>query len=208
MKVMRWAWAPLLVGLLVIPDVVGAGSPDRLDHFRAIASRYVTAADEDTDAGSLSELLAVVDSEVRENLESGRPYSSAIFIQERLNAFAEAWGGASLRVLDARPGGSRVTLLGLFTVTQGQPRGSLRFYGRAAGRAAVLAEVTHPGQVELREWPETGQFLVSWSGPETGRGSRPLRRLATPPRRGAGACLDQRRHVSRRPLGHQLRSEE
>jgi hypothetical protein len=171
---MRWRWAPLLLGLLLIPDVVAAGSPDRLEHFRAIASRYVTAADQDTEAGSLSELLAVVDAEVSENLESGRPYSSALFIQERLNAFAEAWGGASLKVVPARAGGSTVTLLGLFTVTQGQPWGSVRFYGRATGRAAVLAEVTHPGQVELQEWPETGQFLVSWSGTETGRGSRPL----------------------------------
>ena len=38
---MRWAWAPLLLGFLLIPDVGAAGSPDRLDHFRAIASRSI-----------------------------------------------------------------------------------------------------------------------------------------------------------------------
>ena len=171
---MRWQWAPPLLGLALTATAVAAGPADRLDHFRVVATRYAEAIDQEADAASLSELFEVADAEVTENLGSGQPFSSAAFIQERLNAFSDAWGGVAFKVVDARRGRHGVALLGLFTVTHGDPRGSLRFYGRADGRTSLLASVIHPGHVEVREWPGAGQFLASWSGAETGRGSRSL----------------------------------
>jgi hypothetical protein len=171
---MRWAWMLAALVSALAASAVTAGPADRLDHFREIASRYVEAADQDADEALLSGLLEVVDAEVSENLGSGPPFSSAAFIQERLNAFSDAWGGAAFKVSKAGHGTSRPALLGLFTVTRGEPRGSLRFYGRSDGRIALLAAVTHEGHVAVDEWPAAGQFLASWFGAETGSGVRAL----------------------------------
>ena len=44
------------------------------------------------------ELFALADEEIVENLATGGPFASPDFIQERLEAFMSAWGGASFRV--------------------------------------------------------------------------------------------------------------
>jgi hypothetical protein len=171
---MWWALALALFAVALTASAMPAGAADRLDHFREIAGRYAEAADQDADDALLSGLFEVVDAEVEENLRSGPPFSSAAFIQERLNAFSDAWGGAALSVVRAGQGTNNSALLGLFTVTRGEPRGSLRFYGRSDGLISLLAAVTHEGHVEVREWPAAGRFLASWFGAETGPGDRAL----------------------------------
>ena len=171
---MRWAGVPALLALALTVTVATAGPTDRLDQFREIAGRYAEATDAGTDGALLSGLFEVADAEISENLGSGPPFSSAAFIQERLNAFSDAWGGAAFKVVTADHGRKEAGLLGLFTVTRGEPRGSLRFYGRSDGRGSLLAAVTHDGHVEVSEWPAAGQLLASWFGAETGPGSRVL----------------------------------
>lgn len=171
---MRWAGVPALLALALTATAATAGPTDRLDQFRAIAGRYVEATDPDADGALLSGLFEVADAEISENLGSGPPFSSAAFIQERLNAFSDAWGGAAFKVVRADQGRTEAGLLGLFTVTRGEPRGSLRFYGRSDGRGSLLAAVTHDGHVEVSGWPAAGRFLASWSGVETGSGSGAL----------------------------------
>jgi hypothetical protein len=165
---------PAALGLLLTASAVMAAPEDRLDHFRAVAGRYAAAAEPDAAAAILPELLDLVDAEIGENLASGHPFASAAFIQERLNAFSDAWGGAVFKVVAIRQGTPGPALLGLVTVMRGEPLGSLRFYGHRRDGTALLAAVTHPGQVDVREWPGAGQLLASWSGAETGRGSRVL----------------------------------
>jgi hypothetical protein len=171
---MRWAWAPALLVSALTASAVTAGPADRLDQFREIAGRYAEATSQEADGALFSGLLEVVDAEVSENLGSGRPFSSPAFIQERLTAFSDAWGGAAFTVVKAGQGTRDLALVGLVTVTRGESLGSLRFYGRADGQVSLLAATTHPGHVEVREWPGTGHLLASWSGAETGRGSRAL----------------------------------
>jgi len=171
---MRWAWALALLAPALTATVETAEAADWLDRFREIAGRYAEGVGPESDTALLSSLLEVVDAEVGENLASGPPFSSVAFIQERLDAFSDAWGGASFKVVDAGRRRGDTALLGLFTVMRGEPRGSLRFYGRSEGQPALLAAVTHQGRVEAREWPGASQFLVSWSSSESGAGSRPL----------------------------------
>jgi len=130
--------------------------------------------DQESDTRLLSELFALVDDEVHDNLASGPPFSSAAFIQERLNAFGDAWGGAAFKVVSVGRGTRAPAMVVLFTVTRGGSLGSLRFYRREVGRSSLLATATHDGLVEIREWPDAGNVLAIWSGPEVGQGSRPL----------------------------------
>jgi hypothetical protein len=169
---MRCRWAPALLALTLTASGVTAGPEDRLDQFREIAARYAEGADPEADAALLSRLFEVVDAEVGENLRSGRPFSSAAFIQERLLAFSDAWGGVTAKIVDAGQKTTDPALLGLVTVTRGEPRGSLRFYGRSGSRFSLLGAALHQGQVEVREWPGPRQFLASWSSPEEGAASR------------------------------------
>jgi hypothetical protein len=172
---MRWAWALALPALALTGNTVTGGPADRLDRFREIAGRYVEVADPTTDEALLSAFFDVVDAEVSENLGSGQPFSSAVFIQERLDAFSDAWGGAAFKVVKTSQGTNEPAMLGLVTITRGEPRGSVRFYGRAGGRVSLLAAATHPGQVDVRAWPRPGEFLATWSGAETGPAGRTLR---------------------------------
>jgi hypothetical protein len=171
---MRWAGTLALLALALTARLETARAADRLDRLREIAGRYAEGVDQEAEAALLSRLFDVVDAEVGENLASGAPFSSVAFIQERLDAFSDAWGGASFKVVDAGREKGDAALLGLFTVTRGEPRGSLRFYRPSRGQPALLAAVTHQGLVEAREWPGARQFLVSWSSPEAGAANRTL----------------------------------
>jgi hypothetical protein len=70
-------------------------------------------------------------------------------------------------------GDKRSPIIGWFTVTQGEPRSSLRIYDRAG---TLLAAVTHEGHLELRPWSTAGarQFLAKWTGEQTGTEARTL----------------------------------
>jgi len=123
----------------------------------------------------LIELWKVVDAEVGDNLRSGEPFASAAFIQSRLDAFSDEWGGASFKVTDPYGSGKRAPIIGLFTLAHGEPRSSFRIYDRAG---ALLTAVTHEGQLDLRPWSTAGgarQFLVSGVGAQTGTERRTVR---------------------------------
>jgi hypothetical protein len=170
---MRAFAALVLVFLLSESAFAAAPASDRLDHFRELARRYAEAPERGVNGPLLSELWSVVDAEVGDNLRSGEPFSSTAFIQSRLDAFSDEWGGASFKVTDA-DGSKRPLIVGLFTLTQGEPRSSLRIYDRTG---TLLAAATHEGQLEFRPWSTAGdrQFLAKWTGAQTGTEARTLR---------------------------------
>ena len=183
---MSWAWASALLALVVAGSAVPAAPGDRLERFKELARQYAEVPDPPVDDPLLSELFGVVDEEVIENLRAGGLFASVAFIQQRLEAFSDEWGGAAFKVADR----SGALTLGLFTLTRGEPRGSLRIYGRPDGKPALLAAVTREGSVEVRAWPNRNgapQFLASWLGPATGRRSRSLHLEIWRQRAGGGA---------------------
>jgi hypothetical protein len=178
----------ILVTWTLVSVALATDALDRRERFNDLALRYAATPDREASAEILSELLALVDDEVIDNLKTGEPFASAAFIQDRLSAFGEDWGGASFSVVQPERGGSDAITLALVTVTSGEPRGALRMYRRAGGVVAVTASSLHDGAPGLHEWPRSSagatQILVSWLGTPTGRGSRPLQleqwRLGTP----------------------------
>src|SRR5262252_10576402 len=144
---MHRPWVSALI-VLALAGTVTAGAPiDRLEQFKQLAHQYVDALDPAAESRLLDALFALADAEVTDNLRSGGPFASIAFIRERLEAFGEEWGGVSFTVSDL-PGPARdSTMLGLFTVTRGEPRGSLRIYEGAAGAASVRTTRTQEGRV-------------------------------------------------------------
>jgi hypothetical protein len=166
------AWAAAILVLALAGAATAAGPADRLDHFRDLARTYAETPEPGVDGPLLSELFQIVDAEIADNLRSGEPFSSTAFIQSRLDAFSDEWGGASFKVTEPSGGVRRAPVIGLFTLTYGEPRSSLRIYDRAG---ALLAASTHAGQLELRPWPSAagaGQFLASWIGAQTSTDAR------------------------------------
>jgi hypothetical protein len=168
--------------------VLAAGLPadattDRLEQFRDLAaSRLALAQLGAGDAGgsAVAELYALVDEEIVENLESGGPFASVAFIQDRLDAFSGAWGGASFHVLRPRGGSaSGPYTIGVFSLSGVPDSGGMRIYARSGGSIGPVRTVTHDGVPEVSEWPPArdgaAQWLVTWLGPASGRGSRPVR---------------------------------
>src|SRR2546427_6933233 len=97
-------WRELLTVALVLAALAGlggaavgaAGVPDRLDRFRELAlarqARAQTGGELTADA--YREMYALLDEEIVESLASGGPFASPGFLQERLDAFGDVWGGA------------------------------------------------------------------------------------------------------------------
>jgi hypothetical protein len=172
---MRALSIALLLALSLAAPAPGAGPADRLDDFRDLARRYAEAPDPDAADALLADLFAIADREVIESLRSGRPFASPAFIQERLEAFAEAWGGVAFEVMPAAGAAATGLTIARFEVTRGEPRGSLRIYGGPQA-PSLLAASTHDGALEVRRWPDAGsdQILASWIGPAGGRASRVL----------------------------------
>src|SRR5262245_34794893 len=171
MSAMRACAVAMLV--LALAAVATAAAPsDRLEHFRDLARQYAEAPEPGVDGPLLAELWRIVDAEIADNLRSGEPFSSTAFIQSRLDAFSDEWGGASFKVTEAHGRGKRAPIVGLFALTYGEPRSSLRIYDRAG---ALLAASTHAGQLEVRPWPSAAnarQFLASWVGAQTSTDAR------------------------------------
>src|SRR5262249_26285947 len=122
-------------------------------------------------------LFAVVDDEILDNLRSGGIFASAEFIQDRVKAFSDEWGGVAFAVAQPARGRGAPTL-GPFAATRHELRGSPRLYARAKSDVALLAASTHEGGLEVRAWPPARsgatQFLASWVGAPGGRASRTL----------------------------------
>jgi hypothetical protein len=178
---MRRAWA-VLVALMLVSAAGDGGATDRLsrvEELRGVLSTTGETAPADLDA-ALAALFALADDEIIENLRAGEPFASAAFIQERLDAFMAAWGGAGFRVHRLGAGGGTGALtVGVFTLPGPAPRGSVRVYGRRRdGEVARLAAITHDGTPELHRWVAARdgapQLLATWLGAASGSGGRVL----------------------------------
>jgi len=168
-----------LGGVLLTSAVhVAAGPlPDRLDRFRALASDRLSAAqvlDAESAGAAYREAYAILDDEIVESLGSGSVFASVGFLQERLNAFSDAWGGAAVRVVRL----GRLTV-GVFQLGERALANSVRVYGRLHEEAALLTTLAHDGRPALYPLPAAPggavQFLVAWDGMPSGRGNRPVR---------------------------------
>lgn len=156
------------------PAAVGGEAADRLDRFRQLAAARLGALElsgHDLSAEGLREIYALLDDEIVENLASGSLFASEAFLQERLDAFNEAWGGAAFRIL-VLPGSVAV---GGFQLSPGGQGNSVRIYTRDGLARAIHRE----GVPVLQEMPATRtgepQFLAAWSGPQSSRGSTAFR---------------------------------
>src|SRR5437016_7871966 len=117
-------------------DVAAGPLPDRLDRFRALASDRLSAAqvlDADAAAAAYREAYALLDDEIVESLGSGSVFASVGFLQERLDAFSDAWGGAAVRVIRL----GRLTV-GVFQLGERAVANSVRVYGQRRDEAALL----------------------------------------------------------------------
>ncbi len=155
--------------LAAIGPASAGGSVDRLDRFREVAKGIDPSV-----GGSLVEVYALLDGEIVESLAGGGVFASPAFLQDRLEAFTEAWGGLSVRLLPLAR-----AMVAAFSFTE-LPRGStVRVYGRSGGEAALLTAFEEEGWPVLRPLPSTRngarQFLVTWDGAPAADGARPLR---------------------------------
>jgi hypothetical protein len=162
------ALAAALAGLATA-GLVGAApadeASDRLDRFRELAASRLTLGEileperpEDAYRG----VWALLDEEIVENLASGGVFASDAFLQDRLDAFREAWGGARLAV--ARLGSA---LVGAFALGEAAGAQSLRVYGALGSEPALLATQARAGLPSLFRL-SPAQLLVAWEGRPAG----------------------------------------
>jgi hypothetical protein len=168
-----------LAGGLCLGAAAGAqgAEADRLDRFRALAATQLSLAqvvDGESATAAYQDVWALLDDEIVESLAGGGVFASIPFLQERLVAFSEVWGAATLRV-------SRLgeVVIGVFSLGERATSGnSVRVYGRFHGEPALLAALDHGGRPQLHPLPRSGgasQFLVVWEGDRSGYGTRALR---------------------------------
>lgn len=167
--------ATLVVLVFVGACVAGArsGAPDRLERFRELArSRLALAelADPENPAEAYREMYALLDEEIVESLGAGGVFASLPFLQDRLDAFGDAWGGAQIRLL-----GLGRLVVGAFKLTDGAAGNSVRVYGRLRDETALLATMYRDGRPSLHAVSGNEQFLAAWEGSPSGRGTRELR---------------------------------
>lgn len=146
-----------------------AAAADRLDRFRELAVEI-----DPSGGGPLGEVYALLDAEIVESLAGGGVFASPAFLEDRLEAFAEAWGGLSVRLLPL----ARATVAA-FSFTE-LPQGStVRVYGRSGGEPKLLVALEGVGWPVMRPLASTRagarQFLLTWEGAPAGGGLRPLR---------------------------------
>jgi hypothetical protein len=170
--------AAVLLGLAALgPGALGAaGLPDRLERFRelALSRQRLLQADADVPADAYREMYALLDEEIVENLATGGPFASAGFLQDRLDAFGEAWGAAALGVVRV----DRL-IVGAFQLSDGSGVNTVRVYGRFRGEPALLTTIHRDGRPSVYPLPPAPsgapQFLAAWEGAPSGRGTRALR---------------------------------
>jgi hypothetical protein len=170
------ALALAALGRLDGAAVGAAGVPDRLDRFRELALTRQGHAQtgRELTAEAYREMYALLDEEIVESLASGGPFASPGFLQERLDAFGDVWGGAILGVV-----GVDRLVVGAFRLADVPGVSTVRVYGRLRGEAALLATIHREGQPAV--YPATPapdgatQFVTAWEGAPSGRGTRTLR---------------------------------
>ena len=150
-------------------------APDRLERFRELAASRLALGDlaePDNPAEAYRDIYALLDDEIVDSLASGGVFASPEFLQDRLDAFGEAWGGAQIRL--TRLGR---LFVGAFRLTEAGGGNSVRVYGPLRDEAALLATLYREGRPSVTPLAGAGepQFLATWEGAPSGRGTRPLR---------------------------------
>ncbi len=178
---MRFRTCAFAVGLAL--SLAGFSLPatatDRLERFRQLAASRLSALElsgSDSSGEVFREIYALLDDEILESLAAGGVFASEGFLQERLGAFNDAWGGSAFRVLNL-PGGNLT--IGSFQLSTGAGGNSVRVYRRVRNRAERLAAIYREGIPHLFLMPSTragsAQFLAAWVGPVSPRGTPALR---------------------------------
>jgi hypothetical protein len=161
---------------LTLAGAAAADPTDRLDRFRELAAAQLGLAqvlESEAPANAYREIWALLDDEIVESLGSGGVFASLEFLQDRLDAFAEVWGGASLRL--ARVG---ELLVGAFVLDERSDANSVRVYGTMRGEPALLTVFYRAGRPSLSLLPaarDDSTFVVTWEEQPSAWGSRPLR---------------------------------
>ncbi|MBI4611917.1 MAG: hypothetical protein HY726_23240 [Candidatus Rokubacteria bacterium] len=155
------------------PGPAPAAEGDRLDRFRQLASSRLAILElsgPESSVEGVREIYALLDDEIIENLNAGSVFASAGFLQDRLDAFADTWGGSAFRIVHLAAGDVAV---GSFQLSVGGSGNSVRVYRRGGGAELVTA-IHRPGVPHLFPMPPTragqGQFLVVWQGSPARRG--------------------------------------
>ncbi len=171
--------AGLTLGTSTVAPAARDAPADRLERFRALAAARLGALELSGGEPApevVAELYALLDDEILDNLASGSLFASAEFLQERLDALHEVWGGTAFRVLAL--GGSGLTVVAV-QLSPGGWGNSVRVYGRSGSGAALLRAIHREGVPTLHDMPPTRagrpQFLIAWVGPQSSRGSTGLR---------------------------------
>lgn len=173
-----WRVACALALVLLVGGLgagAGAAPPDRLERFRQLAASRLGLAllESETPLDAYAEIYALLDDEIVESLAAGSVFASIPFLQERLDGFAGAWGGAVLRVQRVGP-----LVVGTFQLNDRGGGNTVRVYGQMAGEPGLLAVLHREGRPTLYPVaPGAGapQFLVTWEGVPAAWGTRPLR---------------------------------
>jgi hypothetical protein len=168
--------APLLA--IVVAAALAGGAPaasipDRLERFRELASTRLGLSDvlePEAAAETYREINALLDDEIVESLGSGSVFASLGFLQDRLDSFADTWGGASFRL-------TRVgqVVVGAFSLGERPSGNSIRVYGRLQDEAALLGALAREGRPSVHPLPSGALFLAAWEGAPSGHGTRALR---------------------------------
>lgn len=164
---------------LALSFPAGAVESDRLERFHQLAaSRLGTLDLSESDAAAevLQDIYALLDDEILENLKAGSVFASEGFLQERLKAFSEVWGGSAFQLLTLPAGDLTV---GGIQLSPGAWGNSIRVYRGKGPQAEFLAAIYRPGVPHLSPMPPTragqGQFLAVWVGPLSPWGTPALR---------------------------------
>jgi hypothetical protein len=168
--------AAAVVACLTASPLDADTASDRLDRFRALAATRLSLAelvDADRAMQAYREIYALLDDEVVDGLASGGVFAAPAFLQDRLDGFADAWGGASLRL--HRVG--RLTI-GAFQLGEGPGGSTVRVYGAQGGESRLVAAYQRQGRPTLYPLAEPNgraTALIVWEGRPTGWGTRALR---------------------------------
>jgi hypothetical protein len=154
------AWRLAILVLCASP----AAAQDGLERFRELAARIGPAPTED----AVGALYRLVDEEILASLAGGGFFASPDIIQDRLEGFNSAWGGARFRVVRLGGDGARAVTVALYGLTGVEGPGSVRVFTGTGADAALARTITHAGAPEAFPWPATrggaSQLALAWVG--------------------------------------------
>lgn len=168
----------LVLMLQLTPAPAWPADPvDRLERFRRLARTRlgpVEILDADRSPETYREIYGLLDEEMVDSVAGGGVFASVEFLQDRLDGFAETWGGASLKALRLGP-----LAVGAFHLGDDEAGNSIRVYGRMGSETGLLSVIHGPGRPKVHPLPPAAgravQFVVAWEGAGSGRGTRALK---------------------------------